>query len=198
MSDRRPADYPYASHYLSVAGGRLHYLDERPLDASSAAVQDSAADSSLPVLLCVHGNPTWSYYWRHVVEAFRGRARVVVVDHLGCGYSDKPQDYPYRLADHVGNLQQLVESLDLRDVTLLAHDWGGAIGMGAAGRMPERFRALCAVQYGRVSQHALPVANSRLPHSGPGRFRRSRAQSFRPRRINDGHGKAGAFYAGRS
>jgi haloalkane dehalogenase len=64
---------------------------------------------------------------------------VVAPDHLGCGLSDKPADYPYTLAGHIDNLVELIERLDLRQVTLVAHDWGGAIGMGAALRLPERF-----------------------------------------------------------
>lgn len=130
MSATWQDEYPFASHYLGVTGGRLHYLDEGPREKNA------------PVLLCVHGNPTWSFYWRRIAAAFRDRARVVAVDHLGCGLSDKPQDYPYRLADHIGNLRRLIEALELRDVTLLAHDWGGAIGLGAAVEMPERFARL--------------------------------------------------------
>ena len=132
MNSSWRAEYPFSSHFLNVSGGRLHYLDEGP----------RSADADAPTLLCVHGNPTWSFYWRKIAVAFRDQVRVVVPDHLGCGLSDKPQDYSYRLADHIGNLERLIESLDLRNVTLLAHDWGGAIGLGAAGRMPERFRRL--------------------------------------------------------
>jgi haloalkane dehalogenase len=102
----------------------MHYLDEGPRDA--------------PVMLALHGNPTWSFYWRRLVEHYAGRYRVVVPDHIGCGLSDKPQDWPYQLAGHVDNVVQLIEHLDLRDITLVVHDWGGAIGMGAAVRVPER------------------------------------------------------------
>ena len=118
--------YPFASHELRVDGHRYHYLDEGQGET----------------LLLVHGNPTWSFYWRGIVEQLRGRYRLIVPDHLGCGLSDKPQHYPYRLANHVANLRTLVETLDLRQVTLLAHDWGGAIGLGAAVDMPERFARL--------------------------------------------------------
>ena len=92
----------------------------------------------------VHGNPTWSFYWRELVSALRDRYRIVVPDHIGCGLSDKPSPkvYSYRLAERVADLVQLVERLDLRDITLVAHDWGGSIGMGAAVAMPERFRRL--------------------------------------------------------
>ncbi len=118
--------YPFTSHFLALGDVRYHYLDEgqgRPL-------------------LMVHGNPTWSFYWRRLVKAFRDRYRVVVPDHVGCGLSDKPADYPYRLERHIENLAQLIRHLDLRDVTLLVHDWGGAIGLGAALRMPDRFARL--------------------------------------------------------
>lgn len=118
--------YPFASRYLAFDGVRYHYLDEGQGD----------------VLLLVHGNPTWSFYWRRLVLALRGRYRLVVPDHVGCGLSDKPADYPYCLARHVENLQRLVQDLDLRRITLLAHDWGGAIGLGAAVDQPERFARL--------------------------------------------------------
>jgi haloalkane dehalogenase len=119
------SEYPFESHRLELGGGvGLHYVDEGPPDA--------------PPLLFVHGNPTWSFFWRHPVRAFRDRYRCVAVDHVGCGRSDKPQDYPYRLAQHVENLERLIEELDLQRVTLVVHDWGGPIGLGAALRHPER------------------------------------------------------------
>jgi pimeloyl-ACP methyl ester carboxylesterase len=108
--------YPFASHYVGVGGHQYHYLDE----------------GDGPVLLLVHGNPTWSFYWRELVKAFRDRYRVVVPDHIGCGLSDKPsaRSYSYRLDQRIRDLER---------ITLLAHDWGGAIGMGAAVRSPDRF-----------------------------------------------------------
>jgi len=117
--------YPFGSHRIDLDGLRYHYLDE----------------GAGPTLLLVHGNPTWSFYWRELVLAFRGRCRVVVPDHIGCGLSDKPgrREYPYTLARRVADVGRLVEALDLKQITLLAHDWGGAIGMGAAMVAPERF-----------------------------------------------------------
>ena len=117
--------YPFASHEIVVGSHRYHYLDE---------------GAGAPLLL-VHGNPTWSFYWRELVKALRGRWRVIVPDHIGCGLSDKPPPgaYSYRLAQRIDDLRQLVEHLGLEQVTLLAHDWGGAIGMGVAGEMPQRF-----------------------------------------------------------
>lgn len=118
--------YPFESHWLDLRGVRFHYLDE---------------GQGEPLLL-VHGNPTWSFYWRELVKALRGKYRLIVPDHVGCGFSDKPQQYEYRLARHVENLGRLIDHLQLKELTLLAHDWGGAIGLGAAVAEPARFRRL--------------------------------------------------------
>ncbi len=120
--------YPFDSQWLTVGGHRMHYLDE----------------GQGPALLLVHGNPTWSFYWREVVRALREKYRLIVPDHIGCGLSDKPpvSQYSYRLAQRIDDLNRLIDELDLKDVTLVAHDWGGAIGMGAAVAQPQRFRRL--------------------------------------------------------
>lgn len=115
--------YPFQSREINLDGHRYHYLDEGQGD----------------VLLMVHGNPTWSFYWRELIRALSPKYRIIAVDHIGCGLSDKPRAYPYRLAQHVENLAQLVERLDLREITLVAHDWGGPIGLGAALAEQRRF-----------------------------------------------------------
>lgn len=115
--------YPFKSHYLTFEKLRYHYVDE---------------GSGRPLIM-VHGNPTWSFYWRELISALSGEYRCIAVDHIGCGLSDKPQDYPYNLATHTANLVTLIEKLDLRNCTLLAHDWGGAIGLGAATKLRDRF-----------------------------------------------------------
>jgi cis-3-alkyl-4-acyloxetan-2-one decarboxylase len=115
--------YPFASQFAAIDGHRMHYVDE----------------GRGPTLLLVHGNPTWSFHWRELIQGLRPKHRLVAPDHIGCGLSDKPQRYEYRLARHIDNLVEFVEKLDLRDVILLAQDWGGAIGLGAALRMPDRF-----------------------------------------------------------
>ncbi|MAT14717.1 MAG: alpha/beta hydrolase [Planctomyces sp.] len=115
-------EYPFASHYFERDGHRLHYVDE----------------GSGEVLVFVHGNPTWSFAWRNLIKDLSSNYRCIAIDHLGCGFSDKPQDYPYRLEDHIENLIALIEHLDLQQITFIAHDWGGAISMGAAGRRSER------------------------------------------------------------
>ena len=86
----------------------------------------------------VHGNPSWSYLYRNLITQLRDRYRCIVPDHIGCGFSDKPQNYPYRLENHIENLEFLLDHLGVKRCVLLVHDWGGAIGMGWAGRYPER------------------------------------------------------------
>ena len=136
------AEYPFESRFLGVAGGRLHYVDEGPRDA--------------PVVLCLHGNPTWSFYWRALVKGLSDRWRVIALDHLGCGLSDKPQDWSYVLAAHVENVEALVRELGLARLTLAVHDWGGAIGMGFARRHPELVERL-------VITNTAAFASKRMP-----------------------------------
>jgi len=135
--------YPFASHRLELDAGAYHYLDEGPRDGAP--------------LLCVHGNPTWSFYWRRIVSGFRRTHRVVAPDHIGCGLSDKPQDWGYRLAEHVDNLERLVLALDLRRITLVMHDWGGAIGMGLALRQPERIARLVVTNTAAFPDARVPL-----------------------------------------
>lgn len=146
--------YPFTSHKLAIGAHALHYVDEGPRDGAP--------------LLLVHGNPTWSFYWREVIRRFRDERRVVALDHLGCGLSDKPQDWPYRLEDHIANLEQLVLSLDLKKITLGVHDWGGAIGFGFASRHPERVERLVILNTAAFRSRAIPlrIALCRVPLLG--------------------------------
>ncbi len=116
--------YPFASQEIDLDGHRYHYVDEGSGD----------------VLLLVHGNPTWSFYWRELIGRLSPNFRVVAVDHIGCGLSDKPPGYPYRLAQHIDNLARFVERLGLEDITLVGHDWGGPIALGAALADQRRYR----------------------------------------------------------
>ena len=120
--------YPFQGRDLDVGGFRMHYLDE------------GAGET----VVCVHGNPTWSFYYRQLVEALRGSHRVVVPDHIGCGMSEMPGDdrYRYTLERRIDDLEALMGRLALDGVTLVVHDWGGAIGLGWAVRHPERVRRL--------------------------------------------------------
>lgn len=147
-------EYPFESHWLDLGGVRMHYIDEGPRDAEP--------------LLCVHGNPTWSFIWRRLIADQSHARRVIAIDHIGCGISDKPQDYPYRLEQHVANLRCLVETLDLKSVTLVGHDWGGCIGMGAAVEMPDRFQRFVLLNTGAFRSQRIPlrIAVCRIPVLG--------------------------------
>lgn len=109
-------DYPFTSKYFQLGQQKLHYIDE----------------GEGAVIVMVHGNPTWSYYYRRLISLLSKRHRVIALDHMGCGLSDKPQDYEYCLENHISNLTRLLESLRVRRCSLIVHDWGGAIGMGYA------------------------------------------------------------------
>jgi len=97
-----------------------------------------------PVILCVHGNPTWSFYYREIVKKFSDQYRVIAVDHVGCGLSSKPSrnEFDYTLATHRDNLVGLIDHLNLQNITLVAHDWGGAIGLAAAVQRIERLSSM--------------------------------------------------------
>jgi len=114
---------------LDRGGLRLHYIDE---------------GSGEPVVM-LHGNPTWSFYYRHLIDGLRGSHRVIVPDHIGCGLSEKPDDsrYTYTLASRVDDLELLLDHLGLdRELALVMHDWGGMIGMTYAARHPTRIARL--------------------------------------------------------
>ena len=121
--------YPFESRFFRREGISQHYLDE----------------GEGPPVVMVHGNPTWSFYYRNLVSALRDRHRVIVPDHVGCGLSDKPGDdrYAYTLSSRVNDLEALLEHAGVtEDVTLVVHDWGGMIGTAWAVRHPERIRRL--------------------------------------------------------
>ncbi|MCL2006165.1 MAG: alpha/beta fold hydrolase [Planctomycetaceae bacterium] len=130
--------YSFASHYLTLPDGlRCHYVNEPNANVPGVDVPENQSP-----LLMVHGNPTWSYLWRNLITHFADRFRCVALDHIGCGLSDKPDEdeYPFTLQRRIDDLVHLIEHLDLKNITLIAHDWGGAVGMGAATRLPERFK----------------------------------------------------------
>jgi len=144
--------YPFASHNLQFDKFRYHFLDEGEGNP----------------LLMVHGNPTWSFYYRNLILGFKNTHRCVVPDHMGMGKSDKPQNYPYTLSQHIDNLEKLADHLKLDDITLVVHDWGGAIGMGFAIRHPERIRRLVIFNTAAFLSQEIPLSLRlcRLPGFG--------------------------------
>ncbi len=146
--------YPFETARLEVDGCSYHYVDENP-------------NSSQQTLLFVHGNPTWSFHWRELIEHCRDRYRCIAPDHLGCGYSDL-QPRPLRLADHIENLRCLIQALDLQRVTLVAQDWGGAIGLGALLEERQRFERIVLLNTGAFKPWFIPwrIRVSRWPIFG--------------------------------
>lgn len=128
MFDRKSFSdiYPFSSHWLvTKSGAKMHYVDE--------------GSDGQNVVLCLHGNPTWSFYYRKLITEISSAARVVAPDHIGCGLSDKPNDsqYTYTLQSRVQDIEHLVDFLSLKNITLVLHDWGGMIGMTFAHRHPD-------------------------------------------------------------
>jgi haloalkane dehalogenase len=119
-------EYPFPSHYLALGMGRLHYLDE---------------GAGEPVVM-VHGNPAWSFLYRHFIKGLSAEVRCVAPDHIGFGLSDKPLEWSYRPLDHARNLQALIEHLGLRNITLVVQDWGGPIGLSYAVNQPDNVKSL--------------------------------------------------------
>ena len=109
----------------------------------SISYLDEGNQETTPTLF-LHGNPTWSFFYRKAVLRFRDHSRCIVPDHLGCGLSDKPNSskFPYRLEDHAENILELVDSLKIEKLILVMHDWGGAIGMSAFSKTPERINRI--------------------------------------------------------
>ena len=144
--------YPFAPHYIEVRGRsagrhRMHYVDEGQGD---------------PVLM-VHGNPSWSFFYRNLIEALKSSHRMIAPDHIGCGRSDKPNDdhYDYTLSTRVADLGTFIDSLDLRDITLVVHDWGGMIGMAWAAQHADRIAKLVVMN---TAAFPLP-SDKKLPAS---------------------------------
>src|SRR4051794_40261264 len=118
--------YPYEDHWADFDGHELHYLDE----------------GDGPPLLMLHGNPTWSFTWRGVIDGLRDRYRCIAVDLPGFGLSRAPADgYGFTPREHAEVVGRLVRELDLRGATLLCQDWGGPVGFAVATQLPERFGA---------------------------------------------------------
>jgi cis-3-alkyl-4-acyloxetan-2-one decarboxylase len=124
--------WPYAAKYCDAPGFAYHYVDE--------GVPGRGQN-----LVLLHGEPTWGYLWRHLIGPLSRDHRVVVPDHMGFGKSATPQDRTYLAIEHIDNLEKLlVDTLDLSDITLVLHDWGGPIGAGFAIRHPDRIAAIFA------------------------------------------------------
>jgi haloalkane dehalogenase len=149
--------YPFSSHYMEVNGLKYHFIDEGEGDP----------------LVMLHGNPTWSFYYRVLIKAFAGSFRTVAPDHIGCGLSDKPdtRSYDYSLKSRVDDLDRLLNYLGLdNNITLILHDWGGMIGMTYALRYPEKISRLVVLNTAAFlmpQDKRIPLRLTFIRNSGP-------------------------------
>lgn len=125
--------YPYRSRFVVVNGRRMHYVDEGPPDA--------------PVVLLLHGNPTWGFLWRNAIPPLlESGLRVVVPDQIGFGLSEKPHDHAvHTLDNHAANVVALLDRLELTGVTFVCHDWGGPTGLAALAARPHTAAAVAVM-----------------------------------------------------
>jgi len=128
-------EFPFKRNFINRNGHQYHYVNE---------------GQGSPVVM-VHGNPSWSFYYRNLVTTLSENHQCIVPDHIGCGLSDKPDDegYDYTLANRIDDLEALLDHLGVdENITLVVHDWGGMIGMGFAARHPERIKRLVILNTG--------------------------------------------------
>lgn len=134
---------PWPSRFIDVGPGRVHMLDTGiPSPPSNASDSGKGEREEAPPLLLLHGTPTWSFLYRHLLAGLADRHRVIAYDHLGFGRSDRPQDWGYRPRDHSRIVARIVDSLELEEVILGVHDFGGPIGLSWALDHVERVRGL--------------------------------------------------------
>ncbi|MFC1837303.1 alpha/beta fold hydrolase [Thermodesulfobacteriota bacterium] len=134
-------DFPFKPNKINIDGNSLAYLDE---------------GRGSPVVM-LHGNPTWSFYYRNLATLLSNKYRVIVPDHMGCGLSDKPQDYPYLLKTHIDNCEKLLAQLNIEKFSLVLHDWGGAIGMGLAARKPSEVQTIVIMNSAAFRSRRIPL-----------------------------------------
>jgi cis-3-alkyl-4-acyloxetan-2-one decarboxylase len=149
-------EYPFAPKtFLTPGGAQMSYVDEGP--RTDAAV------------LMLHGNPTWSYYYRHLIRALAPTMRCIAPDHIGMGLSEKPQRYDYTLARRIADVEALVASLHVKQLDLVVHDWGGAIGFGFAARHPELIRRIVILNTAAFASTHIParIGVCKAPGLGP-------------------------------
>jgi haloalkane dehalogenase len=147
--------YPFTPASFQTPGGaRMSYLDEGPRGGEA--------------VLMLHGNPTWSFYYRDLVKELSPGMRCIAPDHIGMGLSAKPAAYAYTLESRIGDIEALVDSLGISRVHLVVHDWGGAIGFGFAARNPDRIGRIVVLNTAAFPSDRIParIALCRAPILG--------------------------------
>jgi haloalkane dehalogenase len=135
-------DFPYEPNYVEINGGRLHYIDEGEGE----------------VILCLHGEPSWSFLYRKMIAPLKKNYRVIAPDFFGFGRSDKftrQEDYSFNM--HHRTLIKFIEKAELKNITLVVQDWGGLIGLSVLGKHPELFKRIV------IMNTSLPVGNKPMP-----------------------------------
>lgn len=148
------AEFPFKSHYIKVRGSKMHYVDEGQGD---------------PILF-LHGNPTSSYLWRNIIPYAVPHGRAIAVDLIGMGKSAKPE-LDYKFVTHAEYLEAFINQLDLKNITLVIHDWGSALGMDFARRNPGRIKAIAFME--AIVAPAMPIPSYESMGEGPGEFFRA-------------------------
>ena len=149
--------YPFKSHFMDIDGFKYHYVDE----------------GAGPPVIMVHGNPTWSFYYRRLIQDLSPRFRTIAVDHIGCGLSDKPaaDHYDYTLERRVDDFESFISRLELNDkITLVLHDWGGMIGVAYALRNLDRIGKIIllnTVAFLKPAGSSLPLRLKLIRHFKP-------------------------------
>ena len=149
-------EYPFTPKIFRTRGGAaMSYLDEGPR-------RDEA-------VLMLHGNPTWSFYYRNLIRAVAPNLRCIAPDHVGMGLSEKPEGYAYTLANRIADIQALVASLGVKRLHLVVHDWGGAIGFGFAAKHPTMIDRLVILNTAAFLSNDIPfrIAVCKFPGLGP-------------------------------
>lgn len=120
------SEYPFKDHWMPYRDGMIHYVDE----------------GQGPVILLLHGNPTWSYLYRNVIKELSGECRLIALDYPGLGMSRAPSDYGYTPKEHSEAVTEFIQRLNLKEFVLVVQDWGGPIGLGYAVRHRENLRGI--------------------------------------------------------
>ncbi len=139
-------DFPYASHYVKVKGSKMHYVDTGPVKNGSTIAS---------TIVMIHGQPTWSYLWRNIIPHLEDKHRVIALDLIGFGKSDKP-DIKYLATDHAEYLEGFIDALKLDDMTLVVHDWGSILGFDYAAKHPDKIKALAFMEAAVYAPPAQP------------------------------------------
>jgi haloalkane dehalogenase len=117
--------FPFDPNYIELDGCRVHYVDE----------------GDGPVILFLHGNPTWSFLYRRMIQRLKHKFRCIALDYPGFGLSQARSDYDFKPASHAKIVEQFIERLKLKDITLMVQDWGGPIGLSVAVKQPQLFKS---------------------------------------------------------